>query len=249
MKSCALHGIIILFVIFLASSVLHTQGDILIVDFTLHDLTGSSKTDVVVTASKIAPAKKIHHQDPDTHQTAKKEFHAITPGAEKAARTTLPQESPDENAEAPVLPESAKVLSRNTLQANDAESSADARILTRHENLPEMAFKKGAAGLYTSEYAGESGYIRNHFSYIRDLIQRKVTYPLYARKKGWEGKVSVSFVISPEGKVSNIRISQSSGRDVLDKSALDAVRKASPFPKPPIHAMINIPVIYRLHDQ
>jgi protein TonB len=248
MKSCALHGIIILLVIFLASSVLHTQGDILVVDFTLHDLPGSSKTDVVVTASKIAPSQKTHRKDPNARHIAKKEFHEITPGDEKAGPTSIPQELPDKKAETPVLPESAKEVSRNTLQGNDAVSSADARIPPSHEYLPEMTFKKGPAGFYTSEYAGESGYIRNNFSYIRDLIQRKVTYPLYARKRGWEGKVSVSFVISPEGKVSNVSISKSSGRDLLDKSALDAVRKASPFPPPPVHAMIKIPVIYRLHD-
>jgi protein TonB len=217
-------------------------------DFTLHDLPGPSKTNVVVTASKITPVKQTPRKAPDALQMSEKGIHEITPGAEKAVLSSPPQEFPGQTAEEPVLSESAKQVHRNALPANDTDSFSDARIPVSNEHFAEMTHNKGTAGLYASAYVGESGYIRNHFAYIRDMIQKKATYPLYARKRGWEGKVSVSFVISPEGNVSNVSISKSSGKNLLDKSALDAVRKASPFPPPPIHAMIKIPVIYRLHD-
>lgn len=46
------------------------------------------------------------------------------------------------------------------------------------------------------------------------------------------GTVRISFVIGLEGTLADVRIARSSGRDVLDNAALDAVRRAR-FPAPP----------------
>jgi hypothetical protein len=48
------------------------------------------------------------------------------------------------------------------------------------------------------------------------------------------------------GSAKDIKVMRSSGVDVLDKSAIEAVENASPFPKPPIEAQIIIPIVYRL---
>ncbi|MFO0752872.1 MAG: energy transducer TonB [Thermodesulfovibrionales bacterium] len=41
---------------------------------------------------------------------------------------------------------------------------------------------------------------------------------------------------------------QSSGREILDQGAVEAVRKASPFPRPPVAAEVVLPVVYRLTE-
>lgn len=89
-------------------------------------------------------------------------------------------------------------------------------------------------------------YLKANFSYIRDMINRKLIYPMIARQKGWEGKVKLSFIISGNGFVKDIIIIESSGIEILDKSAIDAVKSASPFPKPTIAAQIIIPIRYKL---
>jgi protein TonB len=89
-------------------------------------------------------------------------------------------------------------------------------------------------------------YLKAHFSYIRDMVNSKLTYPVIARQMGWEGKVKVSFTISRDGFATDIMITQSSGKEVLDNSAVEAVRNASPFPRPPVSAQIIIPIRYRL---
>ena len=68
-----------------------------------------------------------------------------------------------------------------------------------------------------------------------------------ARKRGLEGKVVVSFIVCADGETQDITITESSGFELLDRSAVEAVRKASPFPKPPVKAALIIPVVYKLN--
>lgn len=48
-------------------------------------------------------------------------------------------------------------------------------------------------------------------------------YPARARAKGWEGDVELLVDVSPSGAVKGVRITQSSGYDILDTAALQAV--------------------------
>jgi protein TonB len=63
---------------------------------------------------------------------------------------------------------------------------------------------------------------------------------------GWEGRVVVAFVILPDGRVRDIRVVRGSGHALLDRSAVEAVRSASPFPPPPAEAEILTPVVFKL---
>lgn len=89
-------------------------------------------------------------------------------------------------------------------------------------------------------------YLKANFSYIRDMVNKKLIYPLMARQKGWEGKVKISFIIARDGFVRDIMITESSGIEILDKNAINAVKNASPFPRPPAAAQIIIPIKYKL---
>jgi protein TonB len=90
-------------------------------------------------------------------------------------------------------------------------------------------------------------YLKEHLSYIRDVIQSKINYPRIARQMGWEGKVKVSFIVCMDGSVKEITITEGSGKEILDKNAIDTIRKASPFPKPPVEAQIIVPIKYSLN--
>ena len=104
----------------------------------------------------------------------------------------------------------------------------------------------GPAG--TGSPSGKTGAVRasGDFAGIRDGIQRRIAYPAMARRMGWEGKVVVAFLLLPDGSVRDIRVVQGSGHPVLDRGAVDAVRNASPFPRPSVKAEIVTPVVYRL---
>ncbi len=90
-------------------------------------------------------------------------------------------------------------------------------------------------------------YLRQHFSYIRDCIMAKLGYPDMARRMGWSGQVRVGFVIQEDGCVRNVRVISSSGFELLDRNAVETVRKASPFPRPPAETDIVMPIAYQLN--
>lgn len=91
-----------------------------------------------------------------------------------------------------------------------------------------------------------AGYLKEHFAYIKDIIQRNISYPPRARRMGWSGRVVVSFVIDEQGRTSNERILESSGFDLLDCNVIETVREVTPFPRPPVKAELRVPIIYRL---
>lgn len=92
----------------------------------------------------------------------------------------------------------------------------------------------------------KQSYLKEHFAYIRKMVQQKLSYPQPARQMGWEGRVIISFVVCIDGHAKDITITEGSGIAMLDNNAVVAVQKASPFPKPPMEAQLIIPVSYVL---
>jgi protein TonB len=103
----------------------------------------------------------------------------------------------------------------------------------------------GGSGEGTGE-AGRAAYLKEHFAFIRELIVKNLTYPAIARRMGWKGGLTVSFVICEGGSVENIRIVKSSGHKILDENAVATIKGLQPFPRPPVRAEIVIPIEYRI---
>ncbi len=93
----------------------------------------------------------------------------------------------------------------------------------------------------------KSRYLRQHFDYIKELVQKNITYPAKARRMGLTGRVVVSFTVLENGHVANVRILDSSGHDLLDNNVLETVKAVEPFPKPPVSAELRIPIFYRIN--
>ncbi len=79
------------------------------------------------------------------------------------------------------------------------------------------------------EYLSQGDY----FDMLRLKIESKKEYPSAAQKRQIEGRVVVGFTIDPDGRVTSAEIVQSSRHSALDQAALNAVKTASPFPRPP----------------
>ena len=63
---------------------------------------------------------------------------------------------------------------------------------------------------------------------------------------GLRGRVTVDFIILEDGLARNIRIVESSGHDVLDRTVLETIRRCQPFPRPPGRAELTIPIVFRI---
>jgi len=85
------------------------------------------------------------------------------------------------------------------------------------------------------------------FSIISKLVREHLEYPYLARRMGWEGEVLLFFRLTPTGEVEEIKVLKSSGFEVLDKSAVNAVKKASKhFPRPKQIVLIKLPIQFKL---
>ncbi len=94
--------------------------------------------------------------------------------------------------------------------------------------------------------AAKAKYVKQHFAYIKEMIEKEFVYPRIARRRGMEGKVIVSFVICEDGTVHGVNIEESSGHKILDDNAITCVNKAAPFPPPPTRAELIFPITYKL---
>ena len=98
-----------------------------------------------------------------------------------------------------------------------------------------------------SDYATPNSYMEM----VRLRIEKHKRYPSLARVKNIEGRVTIRFMITPQGDVKNVEIARSSRHKILDRAALRAVKDASPFPKPPNHIYkgdlaLEIDIIFEL---
>jgi periplasmic protein TonB len=93
----------------------------------------------------------------------------------------------------------------------------------------------------------EESFLRERLSVISNIVQRHINYPPIARRMGWEGRVLISFILEPNGDIRDLKVLKSCGYEVLDKEALDAIRRSyRDFPKPPVSVLVKLPINFRL---
>ena len=85
----------------------------------------------------------------------------------------------------------------------------------------------------------------------RDIVDRKirasVQYPNQAKKRNLQGRVTIAVTINADGEISGLKITQSSGHRILDRSVLKAVKESAPFSNPPDGPVtVIVPIQFRL---
>lgn len=68
---------------------------------------------------------------------------------------------------------------------------------------------------------------------IKQRIQEARKYPRWAKKQGLEGSVVAAFTVLANGETGNISILDKSGYAILDKEAINTIKRAAPFPAIP----------------
>lgn len=64
-------------------------------------------------------------------------------------------------------------------------------------------------------------------SAVYSELQANFSYPRRARLRGWEGTVVITLRILPDGKLTDIRVADSSGISTLDRAAVNSLSKVS----------------------
>ncbi len=88
---------------------------------------------------------------------------------------------------------------------------------------------------------------------LRRRLAEQFDYPWLARRRGWEGQVTLAMRVENNGHLSNLRVLRTSGHHILDRSALESARRIGALPE--IRGWLGghgldlqIPVRYRLVD-
>ncbi len=80
----------------------------------------------------------------------------------------------------------------------------------------------------------------------------KPDYPRIARNRGWQGKVLLRVQVSVEGTSNEVTVYRSSGHEILDDSAVEAVKKWRFIPAKrgdkPVASSVIVPILFTLHD-
>lgn len=224
--SLILHAVVVAFVIVTSGSLVPISKPI-VIDFNIEDSSDAPKE-----KPKELPAPKppVRSQKPEVKEQ-KKEI-------EKPALVADMHPTPITESQVPIP--SVQPRTEQVVAKNEGHAAASSRTDS------SLGDKKGTDGAGNSEEKARMRYLKEHFSYIRDTIMKNLSYPHMARKRGWEGRVTVSFIVYESGHVENIKILESSGFGILDKNAIETIKRVCPLPKPPVRAELIMPIVYRL---
>ena len=107
--------------------------------------------------------------------------------------------------------------------------------LIKQQNKPiKMKQEKREKSMQKSKEAtdslGESDK-KNYIGIIMGQLAKHKKYPEIERRREREGQVIVSFIVNPDGSVSDLLIKTKSRYPAFDEAALNTVKKATPLPK------------------
>jgi periplasmic protein TonB len=84
---------------------------------------------------------------------------------------------------------------------------------------------------------------RSYLEMVRNLIEHQKQYPERFKRHGIQGRVEVAFTIASGGQVEQLAVTRGAASEALNVAALDAVRKAAPFPPPPLELFGGAPKV------
>lgn len=103
---------------------------------------------------------------------------------------------------------------------------------TKTENIKNTS--EGLPGGQISGSGGGGGALKEHYySKVRNMIERKKRYPSIAKKLRQEGIVHVTFTISKDGAISDIRLVKKCPHERLNRAAVRVLKEIGSFPPIP----------------
>ena len=193
-----------------------------------------------------------------TYESKKETLKLLTSGSNETIERQIPSKKPTSSiANKSVKNIKSEVIKLKNNSLSHTPSDVNKKIIddNKEKKLSEKSFEQTNTGDFSI----------NHQSNKRILVPKSnakykigtennphPTYPLIARKKGWEGRVIIQAKIDNEGNVAFIKIKESSGVEVLDNISLKTLKKWKFTPAKLgnkfIHDVVEIPVKFQLTD-
>ncbi|MBI2320026.1 MAG: TonB family protein [Betaproteobacteria bacterium] len=194
-----------------------------------------------------APAPRAAEPDPFPARVAQKrrpELSRQQPAAQSALAAPEPEAQPASEARpnlpavaAEGVPAPAGATTASLAAPQVRDTPAPSRVSRQPPSQPAAAADAVTLDQYRLALIG----VARHYK----------RYPVRAMENGWQGRVEVRLVIGANGSTQKTSIKISSGYEILDKEALDMIRKAKPLAPIPQSLRgreftVDIPVIFDL---
>ena len=183
-----------------------------------------------VSVAKTAPVEPVEEKPATVEAAPPPEPVAVTKKkqpeprvkAKTVAKAPEPRQTPAEEIQTastppPISAPEPAPLQKNFNEPTDGAASAAAVAAAKDEAVPD-GYNAG-----TAQHQGQL------LSLLHQAISKQKRYPLLAKRQRREGTTTVSFSLSPSGKMDAIGIDRSSGFTVLDSAAVSAVSRVAPF--------------------
>ncbi|THF67259.1 energy transducer TonB [Pseudothauera nasutitermitis] len=168
---------------------------------------------------------------------------AVRPRAEPARPAVKPRKQAEEKV-LETAAETALTSAREATEAAAYESPATASPAPAAESAARPA-AAAAQGVPAAESARPVAYAEASY-----LHNPRPAYPLKARRQRAEGKVLLRVLVTEEGRPARVEIIASSGSELLDHAAREAVERwrfvAAKRGDSPVEATVVVPVVFKI---
>ena len=150
---------------------------------------------------------------------------AVDDSAAAAGEAAEPAPEPEPAPQIAPAPEASQLP---PLLAGNSDQPALAPLIKASgsgEVKPTAGYQAGSPGGGSGEAAAAGGGSGSGGSAARVTRGGKPSYPLAARKAGWEGAVIVGILVDERGRAATVTVRESSGYAALDNAAVEGVKK------------------------
>ncbi|GAA9906469.1 hypothetical protein VN0800_07940 [Helicobacter pylori] len=202
------------------------------------------KTNAESAKPKEEPKEKPKKEEPKKEEPKKE----VT----KPKPKPKPEPKPEPKVEEVKKEEPKEEPKKEEAKEEAKEKSAPKQVTTKDivkEKDKQEESNKTSEGATSEAQAYNPGVSNEFLMKIQTAISSKNRYPKMAQIRGIEGEVLVSFVINPDGSVTDIKVVKSNTTDILNHAALEAIKNAAYlFPKPEETVHLKIPIAYSLKE-
>ena len=205
-------------------------------------VSNAEDTPTAPATDETAPITAATAVDTESIETASAE---ITPLPESDRRSE-PIDRPPNDDPPPEAKGQGEVDRTSPKQPETAMTFGD--TASQSASLSAVGARPEAPGIGDGTYGREKG---PHFV-IGSAANPMPSYPPTARRRGIEGEVIVSVRVSSEGRALSTRITRSSGSQLLDNAAREAIERWRFKPAlrlgNPVESIASVPVVFSLVD-
>jgi len=221
------------------------SGTVMVGVISGHDIEqGKASTSQTVTKSKLAPEEiskpKVALEKKPAKETVKKNNNIDTLNIKRNTKNAIQKETVQTTKKEIKSNQNSKQDSTSQV-AKDDKAGKGIKIASIGEER-----NQGSGQIKSSGLAGT----KTELAYPNYNLNPKPIYPRAARKRGYEGKVKLKVFVLENGKVGKIEVARPSGYQILDKSALEAVKDWVFIPGKEngkeISSWVTVPITFQL---